>query len=275
MADLTLHTKVDIKTPSFSIKPTNKLLFVGSCFADGIGRRFSDWQFNTEVNPYGVMYNPASIMHTIKRWTEEINETAHDYADVVVFTLGTNHVYILNETGKIVDNCQKRPQYLFTEKRLTISECVNFLSDAIETLKRQNSNIQIILTVSPIRYAKYGFHESQLSKSTLLLAADIITQKYDCATYFPAYEIVNDELRDYRFYKPDMIHPSEQAVDYIFNSFCEKFLSNDAISFMKEWAPIQKALQHRPFNPNTAEYKKFLENARNKEKEFKEKWLCK
>lgn len=273
MTEKELQTKVEIKKGDFSISPQDTLLFVGSCFADNIGRKFTDWQFKTIANPYGVMYNPASVLHTVESITKNRSAEQEDI-DVAIFTLGTNHVYILNETGKIVDNCQKRPQRLFTEKTLSVDECVGYLSDAIEVLKKHNKNIKVVLTVSPIRYAKYGFHLSQLSKAALLLAAEEITQRYDCAAYFPAYEIVNDELRDYRFYRPDMIHPSDQAVEYIFGRFCETYLAKESVQFMQEWSPIQKALSHRPFNPDTAEYRRFIEEARNKERLFREKWLC-
>lgn len=272
-----LQTKVNIESSLFKIEPQHHLLFVGSCFADNIGRKFTDWQFRTIANPYGVMYNPASVLHTIKRWTLEPytdDATPRCRPDVAIFTLGTNHVYILNETGEIVDNCQKRPQKLFTEKILSIKDCADYLCQAVDILRSLNTSVQVIITVSPIRYAKYGFHASQLSKASLLLATEEVTQKYNCVTYFPAYEIVNDELRDYRFYKPDMLHPSEQAVDYIFQRFCDTYLAEDSIRFMQEWQPIQNALTHRPFNPEDPEYKRFIDDAHKKEEAFKKKWLC-
>ncbi len=272
-----LQTKVNIASSHFKIAPRHNLLFVGSCFADNIGRKFKEWQFRTIANPYGVMYNPASVLHTVKRWSQELHvdaDTPRSCPDVAIFTLGTNHVYILNETGEIVDNCQKRPQKLFTEKILGVTDCADYLCQAVDILRSLNTSVQVIITVSPIRYAKYGFHASQLSKASLLLAAEEVTQKYNCVTYFPAYEIVNDELRDYRFYKPDMLHPSDQAVDYIFQRFCDTYLAEDSIRFMQEWLPIQKALTHRPFNPEDPEYKRFINNARKKEEAFKKKWLC-
>ena len=173
------RTKVKINKPDFEIEPFEDMLFVGSCFADNIGKKFVEEKFNAIVNPYGVMYNPASILHTVVR-TEAAPRVA-------LFTLGTNHVYILNETGEIVDNCAKRPQRLFTERELSIEECVSYLSDAVDKLTERNSDVRIIVTVSPIRYAKYGYHESQLSKATLLLAADMLVKKYDGRViYFPA-----------------------------------------------------------------------------------------
>lgn len=280
------RTPVNITLAPFAIEPRERMLFVGSCFADNIGRRFVDDKFRATVNPYGVMYNPASIMHTVKRWTEELvaaqSEASDSGSDVrqatdeapqtAVFTLGTNHVYILNETGEIVDNCRKRPQRLFTERELSVDECADYLREAVTMLRQINPSVRIIITVSPIRYAKYGFHGSQLSKATLLLAADKLTKEMDNVVYFPAYEIVNDELRDYRFYREDMLHPTDQAVEYIWQRFGETFFSKQTVRFLEEWHPIKAALAHRPFNPEAEEYKKFLEKAKEGERELMERY---
>lgn len=265
------RTPVTITLAPFAIEPRERMLFVGSCFADNIGRRFVEDKFRATVNPYGVMYNPASIMHTVKRWTGELGAT-DEAPQTAVFTLGTNHVYILNETGEIVDNCRKRPQRLFTERELSVDECADYLREAIATLQKINPSVRIIITVSPIRYAKYGFHDSQLSKATLLLAADKLTKEMDNVVYFPAYEIVNDELRDYRFYREDMLHPTDQAVEYIWQRFGETFFSKQTVKFLEEWRPIKAALAHRPFNPEAEEYKKFLEKAKEGERELMEKY---
>lgn len=282
------RTIVDIPRPAFSIAPCEEMLFVGSCFADNIGRRFKDEMFRATVNPFGVMYNPASILHTVERT---------DVAPrVAVFTLGTNHVYILRETGEIVDNCQKRPHRLFEERELTVEECKDYLLRAVNILRERRPDVKVIITVSPIRYAKYGFHGSQLSKATLLLAADLLIKETTLnressidkesnfskessiskesgfskdvslndeqggavVTYFPAYEIVNDELRDYRFYADDMLHPSSVAVEYIWQRMVETFFSDEAKTFLREWAPLKKGFSHRPLNPDGDEYKAFL-----------------
>lgn len=236
----------------FSIRPCCRMLFVGSCFADSMGRRFTDDKFRAVVNPFGVMYNPASVLHTVERYEGEPPEVA-------VLTLGTNHVYILKETGEIVDNCRKRPQRLFREELLTVDVCLDYLSRAVETLLSRNPDVRVVVTVSPIRYAKYGFHGSALSKAVLLLAADRLAAAYpDVVEYFPAYEIVNDELRDYRFYAEDMLHPSQQAVAYIWERFAEAFFSEDTRRFLEEWRPIKEALAHRPFRQDSDEYKEFL-----------------
>lgn len=240
------RTIVDIPTPEFTIEPQEKMLFVGSCFADNIGKRFVDEMFLATVNPLGVMYNPASILHTI--------QSIEDAPRVAFLTLGTNHVYILKETGEIVDNCRKRPARLFHEEELTVDECAEYLQKAVDILYSRNKDVQVVVTVSPIRYAKYGYHGSQLSKATLQLAADKLVKANVNCTYFPAYEIVNDELRDYRFYREDMLHPTDQTVEYIWQRLQETYLSNAAKDFIESWRPLKEAIRHRPFNPEGAEY---------------------
>ncbi len=259
------RTQVKIPPYPFSIPPCAKMLFVGSCFAQSMGERFLAEKFRATVNPYGVMYNPASILHTVSR--------CQSSADFAVLTLGTNHVYRLKETDEIVDNCQKRPQSLFREEVLSIDECVRFLSQAVDTLVMRNPDIKVIITVSPIRYAKYGFHESQLSKAVLLLSANEMEKRYAGKVfYFPAYEIVNDELRDYRFYASDMLHPSEQAVEYIWECFSASLLGADTLQFLKEWQPIREAINHRPFNPDSDAYKEFVNNTLVKVRALKQKY---
>ena len=240
------RTIVDIPTPEFTIEPQEKMLFVGSCVADNIGKRFVDEMFLATVNPLGVMYNPASILHTI--------QSIEDAPRVAFLTLGTNHVYILKETGEIVDNCRKRPARLFHEEELTVDECAEYLQKAVDILYSRNKDVQVVVTVSPIRYAKYGYHGSQLSKATLQLAADKLVKANVNCTYFPAYEIVNDELRDYRFYREDMLHPTDQTVEYIWQRLQETYLSNAAKDFIESWRPLKEAIRHRPFNPEGAEY---------------------
>ena len=264
--DMHLQTTVTIQKSDFEIKPTDKFLFVGSCFADKIGGIFKDNHFRATVNPYGVMYNPASVLHTITKEKE-----AGACYDVAIITLGTNHVYILNETGEIVDNCQKRPASLFTEKELSVEECADYLRQCVATLQEMNPDIHIVFTVSPIRYAKYGYHESQLSKATLLLTLNskLLTLN---SSYFPSYEIMMDELRDYRFYADDMLHPSDLAVQYIYERFRETFFSINAKAMEVEWQPIKKALSHRPFNADSEEYKSFIAKARADEEAFCKRW---
>lgn len=259
------RTIVDIPKSSFSIDPFARMLFVGSCFADNMGKKFTAEKFNTLVNPYGVMYNPASVYHTIQR-----TSFVPDYA---ILTLGTNRVYILKETNEIVDNCRKQPQNLFREEQLSIEECVNYLSLAIDRLIELNKDIKIIVTVSPIRYAKYGFHGSQLSKATLLLASQQLLERYpDRVEYFPAYEIVNDELRDYRFYAADMLHPTEQAVDYIWERFSDTYFSQSTTDFIAEWCPLKQALAHKVLDATSNDFIKFKQSSIEKLNSIAEKY---
>ena len=258
------RTIVDVEDPGFRIEPCEEMLFVGSCFADNIGARFKEEKFRATVNPFGGMYNPASILHTIQRLSHIVQSNLQS----VFLTLGTNHVYRLKETGEIVDNCQKRSQSLFTEEELTVDECADYLQRAIDILRQHNPDIHVVLTVSPIRYRKYGYHGSQLSKSTLLLA----TRKVKRATYFPAYEIINDELRDYRFYAEDMLHPSSQAVDYIWERLSEVYFSAETKAFLKEWQPLKAALNHKPFDPDSEEYRIFIDKTMLKIAELQKKY---
>ena len=245
------RTPVNIQKPPFSIEPMEQILMVGSCFADHIGQRFKDDCFHATGNPFGVMYNPVSILHTVERCNEAPR--------VAFFTLGTNHVYRLKETGEIVDNCEKRPQRLFQEEELSISGCCEALQRAVDLLTSRRADVQVVLTVSPIRYAKYGYHGSQLSKAVLLLAANELVKNNANVHYFPAYEIVNDELRDYRFYTPDMLHPTEQTVDYIWQRLSETYFSDATHRFLSEWHPIKAVLAHKPFHPDSQEYRALMD----------------
>jgi hypothetical protein len=233
-----------------------------------MGKRFTDEKFRTVVNPFGVMYNPVSIRHTIERLFAEDEKPVFDTA---ILTLGTNHVYVEKSTGEVVDNCQKRPANLFDERELTVEECANELLRSCQLLMNVNPLIHIVFTVSPIRYAKYGYHGSQLSKATLLLAIDKLINaqtglmasplsgRLERAFYFPAYEIVNDELRDYRFYATDMLHPSDQAVAYIYERFAKAYFSEETFQFLKEWKPIADVLNHKPFHPESDEYRVLMD----------------
>ena len=263
------RTIVDIAKPGFEIQPCEEILFVGSCFADAVGRRFEHEGFPVTINPFGTMYNPVSILHTLERMERKAWST-------VFLTLGTNHVYRLKETGEIVDNCEKRPAALFQEEELTVEECARHLRQAITLLRQANPDVRVVFTVSPIRYRKYGYHGSRLSKATLLLAVQEILDnlgnprnsrnsrnsrdsRESGLSYFPAYEIMNDELRDYRFYAADMIHPSEQAVEYLWERLVTSYFSPAAKQFLEEWRPLKQVLDHRPFHPESTEYQALMD----------------
>ena len=259
------RTKIDIERSASQIAPCARMLFVGSCFADSIGKRFEEERFPVAVNPFGTMYNPVSVWHTVEKVLA--NGDAGEKTEWVFITLGTNHIYILKETGEVVDNCQKRPQRLFEERVMTVDECAQWLQRSVDALTARDAETHIVFTVSPIRYRKYGYHESQLSKATLLLAVDKVlgqNKQKGTLSYFPAYEIVNDELRDYRFYAEDMIHPSGQAVEYIWERLVDTYFSDDAKHYLEEWRPLKEALGHRPFNAESEEYRLFMQKTREK-----------
>ena len=295
-ADELFRTVVDTPRAPFRIEPTGQILCVGSCFADRISQCLADDHFSVTANPQGVMYNPASVLHTIERLSAEqsgLDGQGGRGFSTAILTFGTNHVYVEKSTGVIVDNCQKRPQQLFEERELSVEECAGYMQRSIELLRQLNPAVHIILTVSPIRYRKYGYHESQLSKATLLLSVDEIAkyqgnkvteyqgnkvtecQGNNVTFYFPAYEILLDELRDYRFYASDMLHPSDQAVNYIYRRFQETFFSAEACQYVAEWRPIRDALAHRPFDENSADYQSFAAQTQDRLQAFEAKWKLK
>ena len=268
------RTEVEIGRAPFEVQPCEEMLFVGSCFANEIGRRFEEEGFPVTINPYGTMYNPASILHTLQRWLPQQSHEGRERL-VVFLTLGTNHVYRLKETGEIVDNCEKRPAALFQEEELSIEACADYLQQAVTLLQSYYPAVQVALTVSPIRYRKYGYHESQLSKATLLLAIQRVvssTSETSIISYFPAYEIVLDELRDYRFYAPDMLHPSQQAVDFLWERLVAWCFSADSREYLREWQPLKQALGHRPFDPESKEYRALMDKTMLKVAELRKKY---
>ena len=279
------RTIVDIPKPGFEIEPCEEILFVGSCFANEIGQRFREEGFPVTVNPYGTMYNPVSVFHTISKMKEmkgmkELRNAGAGLSSfkTVFITLGTNHVYREKTTGEIVDNCEKRPAALFQEETLTVDECADYLLKTVEVLRDQNPDVHVVFTVSPIRYRKYGYHESQLSKATLLMAVERLVQMrndgaaiFQCS-YFPAYEIVLDELRDYRFYATDMLHPSEQAVEYIWERLVETYFSPRTKAFLDEWRPLKQVLAHKPFNPEAPDYKALMDKTMLKVADLRKKY---
>jgi hypothetical protein len=173
--NMEFRTKIDIERSASQIAPCARMLFVGSCFADSIGKRFEEERFPVTVNPFGTMYNPVSVWHTVEKVLA--NYDAGEKTEWVFITLGTNHIYILKETGEVVDNCQKRPQRLFEERAMTVDECAQWLQRSVDALTARDAETHIVFTVSPIRYRKYGYHESQLSKATLLLAVDKVLEQ--------------------------------------------------------------------------------------------------
>ena len=192
--------------------------------------------------------------------------------DWLVVTWGTAYVYSLQQTGMIVGNCHKQPEKLFFRQRLEVAEIVEVWKQLITNLKILNPQLKVLFTVSPIRHAKDGMHGNQLSKSVLLLAVDELCKLCPDCFYFPSYEIMMDELRDYRFYADDMLHPSTKAVEYIWECFCQCYFSKETKEIMKEWDDIKKALNHKPFDSKSEAYRKFLSQIVLKVAQIKEKF---
>ena len=203
---------------------------------------------------------------------QQLNNSTH-----IVITLGTAWVYRSKSTKEIVANCHKIPQKKFTKELLSIDDISTSIETIVRLIKSVNSEASIIFTVSPVRHIKDGFIENTQSKAHLISAIhQFINQKSSIVNrqsfYFPSYEIMMDELRDYRFYKEDMIHPNKIAVNYIWNRFYEVWMSSKANKTMEEVDVIQKGLQHKPFNPNSEAHQKFLSNLKEKQIQLQQKY---
>lgn len=196
---------------------------------------------------------------------EKINSRLFASADRIrkarrmIVTFGTAWVYRLKSSEQIVSNCHKLPERMFDRSMLTVDGIVAEWKRLLLSLWEENPELKVLFTVSPIRHWRDGAHGNQLSKATLLLAIDGLQKEFpEQIAYFPAYEIMMDELRDYRFYADDMMHPSPQAVEYIWERFMESMLSREAQGILKEWKEIQKAIHHKPFQPESDAYRHFI-----------------
>ena len=197
----------------------------------------------------------ASINSAVKHSNKQLQEATH-----IIITLGTSWVYRYIETDIIVANCHKIPQKKFSKELLTINEITESLDAAISLIKSLKKDVSIIFTLSPIRHLKNGFIENKLSKAHLLSAIHEVTDPKDKIHYFPSYEIMMDELRDYRFYAEDMIHPNATAIQYIWERFRDTWISDNAVKIMDEVNSIQKDLTHKPFNPDSKQHAEFLDS---------------
>jgi hypothetical protein len=196
---------------------------------------------------------------------EKINretDTAHSFlkeTNVALITFGTAIVFEHKATNQIVGNCHRIPQSEFSKRMLSVEEIVERFEKTMQQMFRFNENIKFVFSVSPVRYLSFGMHENQLAKATLLLAIDALQKKFPNAFYFPAYEIVMDDLRDYRFVNEDLIHPNEQATQYIWDKFCATFFSTNTKQLLSEVEEIVNAAKHRPRFQNTDAHKNFLQ----------------
>jgi len=184
-------------------------------------------------------------------------------ANIIIITLGSAHVYKYNKTGHIVSNCHKIPSKEFTKELITIETITDGYTKLFEKLFEINKNVKIIFTISPVRYLSDGFEQNQLSKSILNVAIHNLCNNFKNVTYFPAYEIIMDDLRDYRFFANDMLHPSALSIEYIWNMFSNTYFSESTKKLILEIQEIKKAMKHKPFNSETEAYKSFLDNNKN------------
>lgn len=292
------RTKIELQRIQPAIGHDEKIMMLGSCFTENIGERLTRGMFDVDINPFGTLYNPASIAKSIDRllegrefskeelfeyqgtWhsfahhsrfsssnpdtaLERINERFHKAADNLrrarhlIVTFGTAFVFSLEENGEIVANCHKLPAARFRRTRLSVDEIVEEWTALLHRLLEVNPDLCLTFTVSPIRHLADGAHGNQLSKSTLLLAVDRLTEAIPQCRYFPSYEIQLDELRDYRFYAADMTHPSEVAIDYIYSRFSEACFSDSAQQAATDCEKLYRQMHHRPLTDNAEAITRF------------------
>lgn len=209
----------------------------------------------------------------IEAW--QIGKRLVDKLDLLFVTFSTDHVYQLTEMQgreRVVANCHKQPSHKFSERVASGENMLCQWGQTIEELRRKRPDVKVVFTLSPYRYAKYGMHENALSKARLLLLIDQLEKKCQGVKYFPAYEIINDELRDYRFYAEDMLHPSSQAVAYVWERFCNWAFTPLMHEYVKERMALVRALEHRPLHPESEEYQRFLQRTEEKRLTFERKW---
>ncbi len=296
---MNFRTNIQLQKERNQIDYNSKLLLIGSCFSENINKKLNYFKFNTNSNPFGILFNPKAIETLItnavnlKEYTEKdifnLNERWHCFdahsdlsnsnknellnslnseikesnknlkeASHIIITLGTAWVYRFIETDTIVGNCHKVPQKKFLKELLSVKKIIENLDNLIALIKSVNPKVNIIFTVSPVRHLKDGFLENSQSKAHLLTAIHQITDKKAQLYYFPSYEIMMDDLRDYRFYNSDMVHPNETAINYIWEQFKSVWMDDKTFPILKQVDTIQKGLSHKPFNPNSEQHQQFL-----------------
>lgn len=289
-------TKVAITPLNEPMGYQDNCLSLGSCFAENIGHKLSNAGFNTCLNPFGVLFNPLSIANTLRRiianvpvveeelfqygslWNHYQFSNLHSGVDrlatlqamnkqlaeasaffkntsVLMLTFGTAWIYEVKESGEVVANCHKLPADTFIRRRLTVAEIVEIYTKFISELPE---GLRIILTVSPVRHWKDGSHENTISKSTLHLAiGELVNLFPSVVAYFPAFELVMDELRDYRFFDDDMVHPSNLAIRIIWERYKQFAYSEETRKMIFRVEKYKMMLTHRPIHPESREYKLF------------------
>lgn len=308
-SDMQFRSIVNIPRASASITHQQSVLCMGSCFASNITQKLIENGFDA-CNPFGALYNPISIAQGIQyavkgtpiqqedlflqdeKWhhidfhsdfshpeapkaLEQINNAilqAHQAwlnSHVLIITLGTAWCYTWHQTGQVVGNCHRLPAQQFTRSRLSVEQIVTCLN----TICSLAQGKQIIVTVSPIRHLKDGAHQNNLSKALLLLACEQVEKQWDNVSYFPSYEIMMDELRDYRFYADDMMHPSPLAVQYIWQRFSETFFTETTQKACADRLKITQMQQHRPSNTQSEAYRQLQEKIATMLQDWGKKYL--
>ncbi|MEQ9008774.1 MAG: GSCFA domain-containing protein [Ekhidna sp.] len=279
---------------------------MGSCFSDKIGDYLSENKLQCLSNPFGTIYNPHSIFRLLSNSSEANNviesQGVHYHWDAhgevsglsetetitlfekrnkqtqtflknckwLIITSGTAIVYE-NQVGNIVANCHKVPAKDFKKRFLNQDEITQQFASLHSYLNDINTDLNIVFTVSPVRHIRDGLIENNRSKAILIDAVHNITSQYKNTSYFPSYEIVMDELRDYRFFKTDRIHPTEEATEYVWNRFMETYFDEETKSFIQEWSKLKTAINHRPFQPESASHQVFLKSTLEKLQKLNEK----
>ncbi|HEY0108908.1 MAG TPA: GSCFA domain-containing protein [Fibrella sp.] len=279
---------------------SDRIVTVGSCFAEVMGGRLADHKLAVVNNPLGTLFNPFSISklltlavnggqldeaHYAQRdglwfhydahssiWGHSKPELADTFArrlaelgdelrraDWLLLTLGSAVVYEHRETGQVVANCHKMPGTLFDKYLLQIDPVRTELAGLLHLLRNHNPGLRIVLTVSPVRHIRDGLTLNSASKALLRTLCAELSGTFPAVHYFPAYELIQDDLRDYRFYEADLIHPNAQAHDYVFAKFAECAFTPDLCGFIKQWQQIRRAMAHRPLHGPTDTYRQFLQ----------------
>lgn len=305
------RTEINPDPSPFRISHETPIMLIGSCFSDNIGMKLSQLLFPARINPFGVVYNPLSVIKSIdnilnkRSYTEKdlfffddlwhswdhhsifssvkakevlqnINseiELSYDFLKkgrFLIITFGTSWVYRLKDTSQLVCNCHKVPASEFRRELISVAEIVNEFNSLLQRLRDFNPELDIIFTISPVRHWKDGANGNQLSKSILQLAIHDLRQNHNKhCEYFPAYEILLDDLRDYRFFTDDLLHPNAQAIDYIYEKFNDAFFNEETKKLSSEIDKLVKASKHRIVNPGTEKSLKFNKTQINKIRNLK------
>ncbi len=302
---MNFRTEIKLGTAPFEINYQHELMLLGSCFSDNIGDKLKEMKMNVSSNPFGISFNPHSIAHSISRIIEnkeytavenfnnlyfsfdhhssfssitkeetllKINIALHEahnklkQANFLFITFGSAWVYRHTAQNRLVANCHKIPNKEFSKELLSIENITEFFNALIKELKEFNPKLNVVFTVSPVRHLKDGFIENQRSKSVLLECVHRIAEANSNCSYFPSYEMVIDDLRDYRFFKKDMLHLNEIGEDYVWEKFCDFYFSNETRAIQVEVQALNALLHHRVLNDTFLDNKKLLAFASMKEK---------